>query len=555
MPRRRLHARRYQQIVRTLFRHGFGYLVNQLGIARFVPFHYGILGHLKKAEPYTQPEHVRLAFEDLSTTYIKLGQILSTRPDIIPPEYLGELEKLQDRVPPVSPEIIKERISQELGAPLNEIFADFNDTPLASASIGQVHAATLKTGEPVVVKVQRPGVHKLVETDIDILARAADFVSRRVPSLQMYDLPGVVQEFAYTIRTEMDYHREGQNAERFRRNFEGDPAIYIPRVYWDYTASRVLTLERLEGPKISDLEAFGEKGLDRRRVARRSTHIILKEVFEHGFFHADPHPANFVVLENEVIGVMDFGMVGYLDEETRQDLTRLFVAVSEQDAETVVEQFLELGAAGGDINLAAFKNEICHLLIQYQSVALKEMDLRVVLDEMMAISRRHRLRMPSNLALLIKTVGMEEGLVRRLDPDFRLIEMFEPYARKIWLKTFGPSAWRKQLARGAVDLVSFATGLPRQIRRITGQVSRGDIRVVIKQPRLDEELSQLNAMFNRLSLSILISAFFVVLGLLMLIYHPVGVERLVAPFLIVGLIGATAFGLWLLVSILRSGLR
>lgn len=304
------HTERYRQIAGTLARHGLGYLVGVLGLERFVPFHRGLLKHPRRTLPYTQPEHVRMALEELGATFIKLGQILSTRTDLLPPAYQAEFAKLQDAAPTIPMEAVRATLLAELGKPVEAVFATFDPTPLAAASIGQAHAATLPDGTEVVVKVRRPGVVEQVEEDLEILQHLAATASRRFEPASQYDLVGLIQEFAETLRAELDYLREGHNAERFAANFAGDTTVHIPRIFCETSTSGVLTLERIRGIKINDLAALDKNNINRIEVAEHAARIILKMVFEDEFFHADPHPGNFFIEPGGRIGLIDLAWWG-----------------------------------------------------------------------------------------------------------------------------------------------------------------------------------------------------------------------------------------------------
>lgn len=498
----RRYRERYREIISVALRHGFGFLVAQLGLARITPFYYRILGHPKRVEPYTQAEHLRLALEDLGTTFIKLGQIMSTRVDLLPPDYIRELEKLLDSVPPVDVTAIKRVIKQELGRDVDEIFSSFNPEPLASASIGQVHAAKLVTGEDVVVKVKRPGVQEQVTVDVDITLDLARIAGKRLSIGRYYDFEGIAREFTQTLLRELDYIQEGRNADRFHENFKGDERAYIPRIYWDYTTKAVIVMERISGIRINDIYALEEAGLDPKRVAGTSTDILFKQVFEHGFFHADPHPANFFVRPDEIIGIVDFGMVGYLDNETKTSLVELSIAVSDQDIDGIIDSYIDLGVIGRTERFDQLRNEVSTLIMQYYGLSVEEIDIRNILNDVTALVRRHNLRFPSNLALLIKTFSMQEGLVFQLDPSFKFTEALIPYARMIWRETYSPLALTKRYLETFTDLAYAGIRAPNQIRRIISQLSRGELTVVTNQPRLDEELSYINSIANRVIVSI-----------------------------------------------------
>jgi ubiquinone biosynthesis protein len=547
------HGARYRQIADILARHGLGYVVGIGGLEQFVPFHRGVLGHPRRAEPYTRPEHVRLALEELGTTFIKLGQILSTRADLLPPDYLTELAKLQDAAPPVPSGVVQDLLTAELEQPVETVFAAFDPTPLAAASIGQAHAATLPDGTEVVVKVRRPGVVEQVEEDLEILQNLAAAASRRWELADQYDLLGLAQEFAQTLRAELDYLREGRSAERFAANFASDPAVHIPRVFWETTSSRVLTLERVRGLKIDDLTALDAAGIDRQALAQRAARIVLKMVFEDGFFHADPHPGNFFVERGGRIGLIDFGMVGSVDARTQEQLVGLLLAITSQDADRLVDAFLDLGVARRRVDRELLRRDLEHLLSRYYGQPLGEIALGPLLTETLDIVRRHRLQLPPNLLLLLKTAMMNEGLGARLDPAFRLTAVLVPYAERLMLQQYSPLLWARRLAGASLDAARLGVELPLQLRRLIGELERGGLEVGMRPAGFEPLLRRLEQLVNRLILGILAAAFVNGLAVLMSIYHPPGWDEWAGASFAVGFVVAGALGAYLAWSILRSG--
>lgn len=517
----RRYRNRYRQITSALIRHGFGFLITQLGLTNFLPFKISIFGHPEPQGAYTQPERVRLIFEELGTTFIKLGQVLSTRIDLLPPEYIRELEKLLDQVPPVSFELIRLEIEKELGKPLENIFYCIDPIPLASASIGQVHAAVLNSGENVIVKVKRPGIDEIVAVDTHILNELAALANRRLPWAENYDFEGIAREFMQTLLRELDYVLEARNADRFRSNFRRDERVFIPKVYWDYTTQAVIVMERVAGLRINDKHGLTAAGLNPSDIAKTSADILLKQIFEHGFFHADPHPANFFVVRDGVIGIIDFGMVGYIDPETKSDMIDLFIAVYEQNPDSIIDAYLELGVIGRVQTLGELRSDISTLMTQYYGLSLNEININTILYDATSLVRRHGLRLPPNLALLAKTVAMEEALVLQLDPSFNFAEATRPFARKLWEQTYSPQALARRAVRALVEISNVSTRAPRQIRRILGQASRGELQISANQPRLDEELAVLSAIVNRLIAGILGAAFIVFGGFMLTIYYAV----------------------------------
>ena len=544
--------RRLRQVAAILSRHGAGYLLVRFGLEDLLPLHQGRLGHAVRDAVYTRPDHLRLALEELGTTAIKFGQILSTRADLLPPDYVDELAKLRDRVPPVPAAAIRQVIEQEFGRPVDAVFARFDDEPLATASIGQVHTARLVSGEEVAVKVQKPGVGEQVEVDLRLLLDAARMAQRRSSLGRDYDIVAIAEEFAWTLRGELDYEREGRNADTFRRQFAGNQDVVIPKIYWPQTTRRVLTMQRLSGVTIDDLEELDRLGIDRHDLAVRSANLVLTEVFGHGFFHADPHPGNFLVLEDGAIGALDFGMVGRIGNQAKLDLLELMGAVVDRDAERAVEAFEALGVAGVEARRDALTRDVAHLLDRYVGRPLAALQMEEVTAQVFTIMRRHRLRMPVDLVLLLKTLAMNEGVGRRLDPGFNAAAVAAPFVRRAMRQRLRPSAWEPELRRGLIDLARVGLELPGTLRRLARQLDRGELTVGLRPQGWDEPLHRLEAMVNRLAMSVLLAAFVVGSAVLMTVYHPGGQETWLGWFFALGLIAATVLGVWLLLSIWRG---
>ena len=424
-------VRRALRLAGVLARHGLGYLLELARLGWLVPFHRGLLGHPRREQPYTGPQHVRMALEDLGPTFVKVGQLLSSRADVLPPAYQAELARLQDAAPPEPPGTVEAVIEAELGRPTGEVFARFDTTPLAAASIGQAHAATLADGTEVVVKIRRPDAVAQVEVDLAVLEWAATVASRWLTVARQVDVSGLVAELSQTLRAELDYVVEAANAERFAANLASDPTVHVPAVHREASTGRVITLARIDGIKVSDLAALDANGVDRQALARKVVDVVLAMVFEHGFFHADPHPGNLFVEPDGRLGLVDFGMVGELDPRTRAGLVHLFVATASGDAPTLAAELRGLGTATGPVDQAALTRDLALLLGQVTRVPLGELRLGPLLQAELAIVRRHRLRLPPGLALLVKTAAMTEGLAALLDPDFVLLSAFAPYAARL----------------------------------------------------------------------------------------------------------------------------
>ena len=574
------HLARYREIASILARHGLGWVVLQLGLGDLVPIQRGLLSHPPREAPYSQAEHFRMAFEDLGVTFIKLGQILSTRADLLPAAYLAEFSKLQDSAPPITYAQVAQVIAEELHASPEKVFAEFERAPRAAASVGQAHAARLHKGARVIVKVRRPTVAERIERDLEVLADLANFAARHTRLGEYYDPVGLIEEFAYTLRNELDYTREGQNAERMQRNFAGEAALYVPKVYWEYSTARVLTLEEIGGIKINDLAALDAAGLDRHRVAQNSVRVMLTEVFEHGFFHADPHPGNFFVMTaaeartarlargeptpesgdsppgtGAVIALIDFGMVGRLDSALRDSMLRIAILLVRRDSDRLVDELLALGIARGRINRQAFKRDLDHFIANYYDQPLKELAAGRVLDDLVQVALRHHLQFPSDLMLLFKVIAMSEGLGLQLDPEFKLLEFAEPHLQTFWLASRGPGALATKVAQGLLDMADLAPALPHRLARLLSELERGQVAVTTRHEGLADMLREVERIANRVTMGVITAALIVGSAIAMTYYHPSGWEVFGGFVFTATFLLAVAFAVRLLRVIWRTGRR
>jgi len=548
------HLHRYREIVRVLVHYGFGELVETLELLPHLSLPRRLLRRGRPVvPPLGVPHRVRLALEELGPTFVKLGQVLSTRPDLLPPDYITELAKLQDAVPPVPWEPMRAKIEAELGSPLAELFATFDPTPIAAASLAQVYAATLPDGSVVVVKVQRPDIQTTIESDLAILLDLARLLQARTSLGEIYDLPGIAEDFGATLRAELDFYREGHNADRFRTSFADESCLHIPQVYWDYTTHRVLTLERLYGIKIDDIQALDEVGLDRHAVALNAARMIVKEVLEDGFFHADPHPGNFVVMPGEVIGAMDFGLVGHLSHRTRSDLIRLYIVAVQMDEEGIVDQLIHMGVTGGAVDRAGLRQDVAGLLRKYYGLPLGAIHAREVIDEIMPIAYRHHLHLPSEMWLLGKTLAMMEGIGLKLDPDLDIFTFSEPYVRRFMWQMASPRSWGPPLIKGVGDWATLAALIPRVGAQLLSRAERGELEIAVSYRELDRTLTRLDRLANRLSISVLLAALIIGLALFIPAFNMAQQLGGATIWVVAGFIGASILGLWLVFSILRSG--
>ena len=548
------HLQRYREIAQVLIRHGLGELVDLLELRPYLTLPRRLLSRRRRQEspPLGVPKRLRMTLEELGPTFIKLGQALSTRPDLIPPAYVIELTKLQDTVPPEPWESVKELIESELEAPLEGFFTTFDPEPIAAASLAQVHAATLPDGVEVVVKAQRPGIEKTIRTDLEILQDLAKLLQNRTPLGEFYDLPEIAREFAATLRAELDFYREGHNADRFRANFADERYLYIPEVHWDFTTSRVLVLERISGIKVNNLDALEASGYDRHRIATHAARMVIKEVLEDGFFHADPHPGNFVVMPGEVIGAMDFGMVGHISRRTQNDLTRLYVAVVQMDEQDLVDQLVRMRVVGNDVDRARLRQDLSRLIHKYHGLPLEAIRAQDVMQDATPIAFRHHLRVPSELWLLGKTLAMMEGVGLKLDPDFDFVDFSRPYVRRFVWQMALPQNLGPTLLKGAAEWRDLVDILPQAGFQLLTQVTRGDLEVTLTHRDLDQALARLDRSASRISLSMLLAALIVGLALLIPAFGLAKQMGLATVLVIAGFTVASLLGLWLAFSIWRS---
>lgn len=543
------HFHRLGQIAEVLSEHGLRSLSSALGLHRFGPAAKAPANH--PAAP-TPPEHLRMALEELGTTFVKLGQVLSTRADLLPPEYLAELSKLQDSVPPVPTEQIQEQLVRKLGKPIDVAFASFDPKPLAAASIGQTHAATLHDATQVVVKIQRPGVAEQVEQDLDILRNLAATASRHWELAEQYDLIALEEEFEQTLREELDYFHEARNAERFAANFKDDKSVHIPDVFWATSTAQVLTLERISGIKVSDQAKLDAEQIDRSKLAEHGAQIVLKMIFEDGFFHADLHPGNLFIEPDGRVALIDFGMTGTLDERTRDRLADLMIAISNQDYDQLLDAILELGLSKKRVDRSLLRHDLELLLKPCYGKELKDLKLAPLLNGFFTILRKHYLHLPPDLTLLLKTIIMAEGMGANLDPSFNLMTVIEPYANHLVQDQYSPLRWADKLAPATLDLARLSLALPQQMRRVLGDMERGSFEVGIRPGSFEPLVLRMESLANRLVLSVLAGAFIVGSAVLLSFYHPQGWERWTGSLLRFGFLISAALGLYLAWRISRS---
>ena len=488
---------------------------------------------------------IRMALTELGPTFIKLGQILSTRADLVGPELADELVELQSDTPADPPEAVRALIEEELGESADVIFAEFEDRAMASASIGQVHRATLHSGEKVVVKVQHGGIEEKVTTDLDILLALADLAEMYDPSLRSYQPKATVAEFRRNLLRELDFNRERRNLDQFSRNFAKDTMIHIPKAYPEFSARRVLTMEKLDGVTVANVERLKQEGVDTKALAERGANMYINMIFRDRFFHADPHPGNIWVLEGGVLGLLDCGMVGRIDDYTREEVEGMLLAAIERDANQLTEFVIRIGSIPEGLNRNALRADIDEFVSEYIGQSMKDFDLSGAVDGLTGIIRQHHILLPPGLASLLKVLVMLEGTSRSLNRDFSLIELLKPYYAKALQRKFSPERLLNRLKHSYRDWERLLNMLPYELTEILSRVRDGKFNVYLEHRRLDP-------IFNRLVYGILTAALFVGSSLILKQNIPPTIKG-VSVFGAAGCLAALVLGFNLLRAIKKSG--
>ncbi len=545
--------KRYREVARVLVRHGLADVVSTLRLGRYLGFGARWRQRPSRAATAASRAHrLRLAFEELGPTFVKFGQALSIRTDVLPAELIAEFASLQDHVPPLEAGEAERVIEAELGQPIAVLFSQFDPVPLAAASIAQVHRATLATGESVVVKVRRPGIGKVMAGDLAILRQLAGLVERHLPGAEFIDPPALVDEFARTLRAEQNFVREGRNLERAARNFAGDPTVRIPAVYWDRTTPAVLTMDFLDGVKISALERAGLDQTARRSVARRGADAMLAQVLVHGFFHADPHPGNVLVMPDGAIGLLDFGIVGRLDERTREELARAIRAVWQRDLDRLTTLALTLTEPRREVDPRKLERDLSDLIDTYGDVPLGELSMAEVLGDAVDTLARHSLRFPSNLLLLVKAIVTIEGVGRQLDPSFQIVEHAAPLAERLWLERHTPRALAARVTDATREAFDTARQLPAEASAVMRKLRDNRFEVQFVHRNLEHFVTEMDRSSNRLSFAIVIGS--LVVGSSLVIQAGFGPTFYGYSVLgLLGLAAAATLGMGLAAGVLRSG--
>lgn len=545
--------RRYLNIVRVLSAYGFDQALEMLGLADVMVRSRRLFRRkLPDIARLTAAERMRLVLEELGPTFVKLGQILSTRPDVIPHAFVQEFEKLQDNVPSFSFEEVSAQITAELGGPVEQFFAEIDPVPLAAASIAQVHRARLRSGESVVIKVRRPGIVNVVESDIGALMALAGLAERHVSGSELYDPVAVVREFARTIRREMDFSREAHTIEKFRDNFSKTSWMYFPRVYWEQTSRGILTMEYVAGVKVSDSTKLSDQGLDGKLIARRGADSFLEMVLNHGFFHGDLHPGNVLILPDNIICLLDYGIVGRLDESLKTFLTDILAAIVNRDMDEVVSLLLFAGDISDTLDIRALKRDLSHFIDGYYEIPLKEIEVGRMLMEFIEIITLYSIRIPPDLMLLAKSLVLIEGMGRKLDPTFDMAEHLRPFIVKSIREKFSPRHISRDINQILVSYLNLARNIPRDLKEIINRINRNKFKIDLEHRGLDKFTADFDRSINRLSTSMILAA--MIIGSSIIMQTDKGPKLMGFPVLaFMGYTVAGIVGLWLIYAIIRSG--
>lgn len=536
-----------------MIKYGFGEFLDRIGVATLFYRTRRLFAPGKPEIAKLNYTHrIRLALEELGPTFIKLGQVLSTRPFLIPPDLVSELSKLQDQVAPFPFDEARKIVEKELKKPLPEIFADFEPQPIASASLAQVHKARLKDGTEAAVKVQRPGIKAVIDSDMRILKMLADLAVRHIPESRPYDPQGLVEELAKTTRQELDFANEGQNIEIFRSNFQDNPEVYILKVFWDLTTPLVLTTEFIHGTKVSELSRLQSQGLDPRVIAQRGARIVCQQVFDFGFFHADPHPGNILILDGNVVAPLDFGMVGTLSESQMEELGEIISSFLGGDVRKIVRVLLETEIIDEKVNLRRLEIDLSAFLHRIQRQPLGRLNIKDLVWDAYHLFKRYDMRARAELMLLGKALGTYEELARSLDPDFRMAEEIKPYVAKLIKKRFAPGKFVKDAVAGLIDLRKLANDLPFELKRILQKSRKGEMTIEMRHKDLDKLILEIDRSSNRASFAVIIAA--IIVGSSLIIRSEIGYKMFGFPVLgLVGFLLAGVLGIGLVIAIIRSG--
>jgi ubiquinone biosynthesis protein len=549
------HMHRYSEILAVLIKFGFGDLISSLRIEQYLDIGRNIFTRREsreKVESLSRAERLRLALEELGPTFIKLGQALSTRADLLPPDFIKELVKLQDHVAPFAFPEARGVLETELKGSSSSIFRSIEPVPLAAASIGQVHLARLMDGEEVVIKIQRPGIRRVVEVDLEILYHLATLVEKHMSGWDLHRPTRIVEEFGRMLARELDYTIEAASMERFAAQFLHDSRIYVPKVFREATTVRILTMEYIDGIKASSLDRLRQDNYDLKEIASRGAELVMTQIFVHGFFHADPHPGNLTVLPGNVICFLDMGMVGRLDRETRERIVDLVTAVVRRDESALATALIRLTAWDDEPDRHELERDALELAERHLYRPLKEMPLVKFVYQIFEVASKHRLRLPMDVLFLIKALGAIEGVGRDLDPEFNLIGNAAPFVERAYAERFHPKRLAEDLLAQGGEMIQLLKEIPLELRQVLRLTRQGRLRVDIQNITQEQMMKNLDRTGTRLSFAIVLAA--LIIGSSLMVLSDIPPKWFDIPLIgLAGYILAGVMGFWLLISALRKG--
>jgi len=540
---------RSREIASVLLLHGFGDLVERLRLRRYLQWGRRIL-FWKKPQPapvHTRAERIRMALESLGATFIKFGQVVSTRPDLVPADVIDELAQLRENVPPFASDVAVAVVARELGAPVDRLFAEFEAEPIAAGSLGQVHRARHFDGTSLAVKIRRPNVVRDVERDLDLMFELAVLIDRHIPEARVFDPQGLVNHFARTIRRELNFAREGRTINEFSRLFRHDATLAVPRVYGDLTTEAVLTMEFIEGYRIGEIETMIAMGISPRAVAANGARIYLKQTFECGLFHGDPHPGNIRILRDGSICLLDYGMVGVLEEERREQLVDLFLAVVRRDPARAVSTVLAIGQPRGSVDLHLLRADVRDFVENYYGVTLEQLSVAAMLSEFVSILANHGIHCPPDLMLLIRALVTLEGVGRTLDPSFNLAEHLAPYIESAVRERYNPRRIAQRILSESRTFLQLAHDLPLHIGRSIEKLSNDEVKVQFQHTGLEHFINEVDRSSNRVVIGVVMSSLIVASALV--VRSAVGSLWFSVPLFLLW----SLLGIWLIYGVFRSG--
>ena len=551
------YINRYREIAKQISKSGFGYIIEEIGLDKVISLPRRLLlrqGNKEVLEK-TYAERIRLFIESMGTTFIKLGQIASTRGDLLPPELIKELEKLQSHVAPFPAEVARSTIEESLGASIDEIFMIFDDEPVGSASIGQVHRAMLHSGEDVAVKVQRPNIEGTVRTDLEILRHLANLLEANLEWAKNYQVTDMIDEFSFALLNELDYTIEARNVERIGKTHANDPNVKIPNIFWDYTTKNVMVMDFIKGIPVNHFDTLDELNIDRSKLAETLAKAIFKQIFEDGYFHGDPHPGNVSVLEDGTLVFLDFGMIGRLTSDLKTNFGSLLISLMKKDASGVVKAIVKMGVVPADVSMKQLNREAEIMRDKYYDVPLSKLNFSDAVNDLFSISNKYKIRLPQDFTILAKTLLTLEGVVSKLDPDFSIMDVAEPFGKSLLFDRYNPKNVIENQIDDAQQIASELRDVTANVHQFSKGLKNSNLPIEIDLKGRTQFSKHLDRVINRLSFSIVLLAFSIIMVGLIVGSALLGEGSIIfrIPIIEIAAIFAAGMFIWLMWSIVKSG--